>query len=63
MPEYTVNWEVRVHGTCNVDAEDEDAARVLVEGGNEGAELVNINEMLGPVEVTKVEYFADSPPD
>ena len=54
MPEYEVRWEVRVHGTSTVEAADEDEARELAEGV---AELENINEMLGPIEVTNVVYF------
>lgn len=58
MPEYTVYWTAEVHGSCTVEAADEDAAQALVEETGEGVELSNIHEILD-VQVKNAEWFQD----
>lgn len=60
MPEWTVNWECRVHGTSTVEADTEEEARSKVDLDSEGVELSNINELYpSEATVTDVEYFQD----
>lgn len=64
MPEYTVNWECRVHGSSTITARDEDDAKQQFEMSQEGVELENIHELYPTdASVTSVEYFQDSAED